>query len=70
MLQFIFTGSHCFRKLGELLQIRRKRELYDTHSLYIEESAEDPANKDTELQRILNASVLNSENEIEKLCQE
>lgn len=64
------VGAHCFKKLGEVLQMRRKRELYDTHCMYIQDSADDPANKDPNLQKALKSNFVKAQTQIETLCQE
>lgn len=66
----ISIGLHCFKKLGELLQTRRKRELYETHYLYVQDSAEDPAKNDSSLRSVLETNFTTAQKEIEKLCQE
>nr|CAH7718017.1 unnamed protein product [Callosobruchus chinensis] len=62
-------AEHCFKKLGDLLQIRRKRELYETHCSYIEET-EDPANKDDTLNTQLKENLRKGLEKISKVCDE
>ncbi|XP_018571439.1 uncharacterized protein LOC108911089 [Anoplophora glabripennis] len=59
----------CFKKLGELLQNRRKKELYDAHYLYIRDS-EDPANVDKSLDSTLRHNFNEGQVKIEKICEE
>ncbi|KAJ8934395.1 hypothetical protein NQ314_013436 [Rhamnusium bicolor] len=62
-------SAHCFKKLGELLQTRRKKELYDAHYLYIRDS-EDPANKDTSLDSTLKQNFNDGQINIDRLFDE
>nr|CAI5853912.1 unnamed protein product [Callosobruchus analis] len=62
-------AEHCFKKLGNLLQIRRKRELYEAHCSYIEET-EDPANKDETLNSQLKENLQKGLEKISKVCDE
>ncbi|KAJ8952694.1 hypothetical protein NQ318_021010 [Aromia moschata] len=62
-------GVRCFKKLGELLQSRRKKELYDSHYLYIRDS-DDPAGKDAELASTLKQNFTEGQIKIEKVCEE
>ncbi|KAJ8921663.1 hypothetical protein NQ315_010572 [Exocentrus adspersus] len=59
----------CFKKLGELLQNRRKKELYDAHYAYIRDS-EDPAKIDVELDSTLKQNFTEGQIKIEKICEE
>lgn len=45
-------SKHCFTKMGNLLQLRRKKELYEVHCGFISVN-EDPANNDEELKKKL-----------------
>lgn len=63
------AGVRCFKKLGELLQRRRKKELYDAHYLYIRDT-EDPANVDKSLDSTLKQSYNEGQVKIEKICEE
>lgn len=58
----------CFKKLGDLLQTRRKKELYESHQRYL--SAEDPARNDEELEKRLRISSKEGKVRIEQICQE
>ncbi|XP_074033278.1 daxx-like protein [Leptinotarsa decemlineata] len=60
---------HCFKKLGELLQNRRRRELYDSHYMFIKEST-DPAKNDPSLNLVLTEQYSEGQNKIEKIVQE
>lgn len=64
-----FTGVQCFKKLGELLQHRRKKELFDAHYLYIRDT-EDPANADNTLDSTLKQNYNEGQVKIEKICEE
>ncbi|XP_072390460.1 uncharacterized protein Daxx isoform X2 [Diabrotica undecimpunctata] len=59
----------CFQKLGELLQRRRRRELYESHYVHLEDT-EDPASADTDLNSVLRNNYLEAQSKIEKLVQE
>ncbi|KAG5894075.1 hypothetical protein JTB14_003932 [Gonioctena quinquepunctata] len=60
---------HCFTKLGELLQNRRRRELYDSHYTLIKDN-EDPAKDDPSLNSILQKQYSEGQSKVEKLVQE
>ncbi|VEN55303.1 unnamed protein product [Callosobruchus maculatus] len=62
-------AEHCFKKLGDLLQMRRKRELYEAHCSYIEET-EDPASKDETLNSQLKENLEKGLEKISKVCDE
>lgn len=47
-----FAGEHVFLKLGDILQSKRRKDMYETHSAYIE-NTDDPAKKDPELFKVL-----------------
>ncbi|KAK9888780.1 hypothetical protein WA026_001005 [Henosepilachna vigintioctopunctata] len=61
--------KYCFEKLGDLLQTRRKKELYEVHCSFIIDN-EDPAEKDTELNKKLRISSKEGMVKIEQVCEE
>ncbi|XP_028139072.1 uncharacterized protein LOC114333406 [Diabrotica virgifera virgifera] len=62
-------SKRCFQKLGELLQKRRRKELYESHYTYLEDT-EDPASADTDLSSVLKNNYLEGQIKIEKLVEE
>ncbi|CAG9837365.1 unnamed protein product [Diabrotica balteata] len=62
-------SKNCFQKLGELLQKRRRKELYESHYIYLQDT-EDPASANMVLNSILKNNYLEAQNKIEKLVQE
>ncbi|CAG9822761.1 unnamed protein product [Phaedon cochleariae] len=59
---------HCFKKLGELLQDRRKRELYDSHYMHIKDSV-DPAKDNPSLNSTLKTNYEEGQKKIEKIVE-
>ncbi|XP_044751939.1 uncharacterized protein LOC123311889 [Coccinella septempunctata] len=58
----------CFKKLGDLLQTRRKKELYEVHQKYMTE--EDPAKNNDDLEKRLRISFKEGKVRIDQICQE
>lgn len=54
-LEILTESKHCFEKLGNLLQYKRKNELYENHMIHLSQS-EDPANGDKDLSSKLQES--------------
>ncbi|XP_045470223.1 uncharacterized protein LOC123677625 [Harmonia axyridis] len=61
-------SEHCFKELGELLQTRRKKELYEAHEKYL--IGNDPAKNDEELEKKLRISSKEGKVRLEQICQE
>ncbi|XP_057664356.1 RNA polymerase-associated protein LEO1-like [Diorhabda carinulata] len=59
---------HCFKRLGELLQNRRRKELYDSHVTLIKDT-EDPAKENPELNTILKHNFIEGQKKIDKLVE-
>lgn len=58
----------CFKRLGELLQNRRRKELYDSHITLINDT-DDPAKEDSELNTVLKNSYIEGQKKIDKLVE-
>ncbi|KAL3281468.1 hypothetical protein HHI36_004677 [Cryptolaemus montrouzieri] len=62
-------SKHCFQKLGDLLQLRRKRELYEAHSSHILDKR-DPAEDDKTLDAILQKNLKEAKKKFDQVCEE
>ncbi|CAG9858279.1 unnamed protein product [Phyllotreta striolata] len=62
-------SKHCFQKLGELMQLRRRKDLYDSHCSLLSHN-EDPAKADPQLENILKKNYEEGQSKIAKVVQE
>lgn len=65
---FNFVGEKCFKHLGNILQKKRRQELYDSHLDFIE-LTEDPAVKDVGLENVLRKNYSEGKGKIDEICQ-
>ncbi|RZC42560.1 Daxx domain containing protein [Asbolus verrucosus] len=61
-------SRNCFTKLGNLMQLRRKKELYEVHCGFITLS-EDPANNDPELKSKLQESLVEGDKKMKEVVE-